>query len=87
MENRQRLSLFAGPFFPSCPYIVHPVLPAYSARRSRTPERSESVSEEAACILYDIFSLRAGARLCTSFMWQLCVVRPRCYILSQYTLR
>ncbi|RSE21638.1 hypothetical protein EGT71_23035, partial [Atlantibacter subterranea] len=61
--------------------------PAGSARRSRTPERSESVSEEAAFLLQGIFYLRPDPAFFTCFMWQLCPAFLRCYILSQYTLR
>lgn len=54
MEKRLRRGLFRGfRFLPTCPFlgsVAHPVSvfeKGESARRSRTTERSESVSEEA----------------------------------------
>jgi hypothetical protein len=61
MEKRQRRGLIASLFSSSwhLPGNLAPFV-ARSARRSRTTERSESVSEEAS-YLYHIFCLRAGA--------------------------
>ncbi|EHN2928793.1 hypothetical protein KIQ14_004618 [Salmonella enterica] len=61
MEKRQRRILFPPYFSFVASYMLHPVLPAASARRSRTTERSESVSEEAEYILYRTSYLRADA--------------------------
>jgi hypothetical protein len=56
MEKRLRRGLIASllSFFLASPGNFRPVV-SHSARRSRTTERSESVSEEAEYILYHIF--------------------------------
>ena len=84
MENRQRLGLSCCFSILSHCLCLNVSVP--SARRSRTTERSESVSEEAEYIRYHISSLRSYP-FCTCFMWQLCCAFLRCYIVSQYTLR
>lgn len=65
MEKRQRRGFFCP--LPFCSHVLSALSPdsvdnriavfeqADSARRSRTTERSESVSEEAEYILYHIF--------------------------------
>ena len=57
MEKRLRRGLIASllSFFLASPRKFPPRLSAGTARRSRTTERSESVSEEAEYILYHIF--------------------------------
>ncbi|MDR9910476.1 hypothetical protein, partial [Enterobacter hormaechei] len=60
---------------------------AGTARRSRTTERSESVSEEAEYILYHILCLRCAAAFLSCHMKHFTDFRTCANILSQYTLR
>ena len=85
MENRQRRGLFFCLSILSHCLCLNVSVP--SARRSRTTERSESVSEEAEYILSHIFRLRSAAAFFSCHMKHFTDIRIRANIVSQYTLR
>ena len=89
MEKRLRRGLIVSllSFFLASPRKFPPPSKARTARRSRTTERSESVSEEAEYLLSHIFRLRSAAAFSSCHMKHFTDSRTRAYIVSQYTLR
>jgi hypothetical protein len=80
-------SWFPVTFLPGIYQEISALFVSRTARRSRTTERSESVSEEAAYLRYRILCLRAAAAFFSCHMKHFSDTLIRADIVSQYTLR